>query len=328
MNIDAITIQTIADIKSALHELKIAYGAVSEKRAKLELEYKDQDVTSPNFDRDFWRYIGVHDALSKFLQFATADIAAADKMMLAQKARYFCDLMMWVKHLTDSKKDPREYFEHLLRGKRFHYESLIRHFEREIVSLRKIGRSYNLTLLKAAGTAALLKNPVPTHEQVARITDAFHNDLYKNFSIYRTPSYSNYDEYADAVENGILHGYKSTLEKLNEQINRFEQTLGRKIASKHDSTKFSKSVGMYEDYDFIYRLTSQHLHGTPVSMSTDMSEISDAERLIFLEYIKAKVRSILAESLYLFLNYRQAPKKIPGLGPNSFYSAFRRNNIQ
>ena len=324
MEIIPTIIETTEDIKNLSRNMQIAYAEIGNTRAKFEAAYGNKNITSADFDPNFWRFVGVHDALSKFLEFTASDIMSVDNIALAQRARYFCDLMMWVKHLTNPKKDPRDYLEHLLRGKRFHYETTIEHFDREISTLRQIGKEYDLLLLKTAARAALLEKPCPDSAEIDNITRSFHSRLDKTFSIYRTVSFSNYEQYALSIENEILPGYVSELEKVKKQIEDFEITLDRKICKKHDSKQFAESVGMREDYEFIFRLTSQHLHATPLSMSTQMNEISESERLIFLEYIRAKGNTILASSLFLALRFREASQRIPGLGPNSYHSVFRR----
>lgn len=324
MDIVTTIAETTRDIKNLSHQMQLAHAGIGNSRAKLEARYSNQNITSADFDPNFWRFVGVHDALSKFLEFTASNIEAMDNMVLAQHARYFCDLMMWVKHLTDPKKDAREYLEHLLRGKRLHYEKTMEHIDREIKTLRQIGKDYNLLIYKTAARAVFLRKPPPNRDELHNLTRDFHSKLDKNFSIYRTASFSHYEQFALSVEKDIVPKYASDLEIVNKQIEEFENTLGRKIAKRHESKKFAESVGMDSDYEFIYRLTSQHLHATPLSMSTEMREISKQERLVFLEYIRAKGSSILASSLFLVSGFREANQRIPGLGPNSYHCVFSR----
>ncbi len=47
----------------------------------------------------------------------------------------------------------------------------------------------------------------------------------------------------------------------------------------------AESVGMQEQYEFIYRYTSSLLHATPSSMFTNQKNLEPAEIRIFLEYV-------------------------------------------
>lgn len=321
MDVNELISKTVDEIKSKEAELQIATRAISDKRVALENEYYSRNLKIWEVPALYWRFVGVHDGLSKFLEFCSEDIANVDNLSLTQKARYFCDSIMWVKHLCDPKKDPLEYYEHLLRGKSFHYETVIEHLQNEIDQLKQIQPLFSLMLFKQATRRVKLGKPRLGEAEIEKLIDDFDKSLSKSFSIYRKPAIGNYELYAQIVEDEIILPYKEDLAKLENEIKQFEGVINRKIRRKHNSAEFAKSLQMKAEYEFLFRLASQHLHATPVSMSTEMRSISNSERLIFLEYIRAKIYDVLSSSLYLQLGFRAAQPKI-GLGP--FFSATRR----
>lgn len=57
---------------------------------------------------------------------------------------------------------------------------------------------------------------------------------------------------------------------------------------KYSQKKWDKratSVGMQEDYAFIYSYTSRLMHATPVSISTEQQVLQDSELLLFMRYV-------------------------------------------
>src|SRR5438045_1567762 len=104
MNVEELISKTVEDIKESIDQLQTATHVISSKRIELEKIHSSKNLQVWDFHVDYWRFVGVHDALSKFLEFSSSKIDDANNMEIAQKARYFCDSMMWVKHLSDPKK--------------------------------------------------------------------------------------------------------------------------------------------------------------------------------------------------------------------------------
>jgi hypothetical protein len=53
--------------------------------------------------------------------------------------------------------------------------------------------------------------------------------------------------------------------------------------------KRANSVGMQEDYAFIYSYTSRLMHATPASISTAQQVLQDSELLLFMRYIRQQM---------------------------------------
>ena len=68
MEIIPTIIETTEDIKNLSRNMQIAYAEIGNTRAKFEAAYGNKNITSADFDPNFWRFVGVHDALSKFLE--------------------------------------------------------------------------------------------------------------------------------------------------------------------------------------------------------------------------------------------------------------------
>ena len=264
----------------------------------------------------------MHDALLKFLEFAKSNVAETDNMSLAQNARYFFDAILWVKHLCRPHRNPHEYFEHLLRGKRQHYEQSIKYIKQEISELKLLHKSFDLMMQKMIIRRVLLRKPRITVAEIEQFIADFNRANNSRFSIYRTRAAGDFGGYAEHLETTSLLGFTENYEKVGSDIKQFETMLGRKIESGHNSKKFADSLGMSAEYEFVFRLTSQFLHATPVSMTTDMKDISSQERLIFLEYIRAKTHEAILESDYLIQGFKGTSSLVAGLG--SHFSATRR----
>lgn len=61
---------------------------------------------------------------------------------------------------------------------------------------------------------------------------------------------------------------------------------------KYSQKKWDKratSVGMQEDYAFIYSYTSRLMHATPVSISTAQQVLQDSELLLFMRYVRQQM---------------------------------------
>lgn len=54
--------------------------------------------------------------------------------------------------------------------------------------------------------------------------------------------------------------------------------------------KRANSVGMQEDYAFIYSYTSRLMHATPASISTAQQVLQDSEFLLFMRYVRQQMK--------------------------------------
>ena len=54
--------------------------------------------------------------------------------------------------------------------------------------------------------------------------------------------------------------------------------------------KRANSVGMQEDYAFIYSFTSRLMHATPASISTAQQVLQDSELLLFMRYVRQQMK--------------------------------------
>ena len=314
MDIDKIIEATVLDIEGMTGHLRIACGEFSKKMRAFDNSLQPKPEMLTDLPAEYWRYAGINDALTKLTEFSEAEIRDIPDNELAYKARYFCDLILWVRHLSDPAKDANEYLEHLLRGTRQHAETVIANTEREVALLRSNAMALSLELKKHAIRNALLQRPRLGREGVAAFIKDFDQKLVYQFSMYRKPASGDLGGYADMVEQDILQRFKNDLARLNEVIAKFEAKIGRKIKTRHNSTDFARSLGMEVEFKFIFPFASQHVHATPVSLSSPIKDISKSERLIFLEYLRAKMHDMLSSSLFLFLDFRRNKKVIPGLG--------------
>lgn len=271
----------------------------------------------------FWQNLAVRDILSRFLEFSQSNVEAMSSLELAQKARYFCECTMWMRHLSDPSKDVFDYVDMLLRGKYNHYKFSIPQIKREVSDLRRDQVNFNIMLQRHATRSAKLGTPIPTHDYVKILIDDFDKNAAQRFSIYTNLASGNYAHYAQHVEQQILVDYEKDLDKVVKDIEEYEKTKNRKVPKKQD-INFPKSVGMLDEYDFLFRLTSRFLHATPVSISTNMQRLTVQDRLIFIEYIRAKTREVLTLSDFILSGYCHPKTKILGLGRH--FSPYRRKN--
>lgn len=313
--------ETAQEAKALATDLKIAEQALSERRAVFEEQLHSKKIAPIEYPEMYWRIVGIHDSIKIFRRFCESDIVSLDSLLLAQKARYFFEVALWVRALATPSYNAKLYYEYLLHKKRDSYQELILYFDTEIHQLELTQKAFELHLQKRAIADASLGRPFSTATVKETIKEF---DDYSNhrFSIFRRFSSGNYAFYASHIRSSSLTSYKSDLEQTKQEIADLEALINRKIALPPKTAHFAKSVGMQAEYNFIFKLTSKLLHATPLSISTDMQEISEQENLIFVEYIRAKGREALAHSLYLMCDYKRAPR-IAGLGRN--FSATRRS---
>lgn len=133
----------------------------------------------------------------------------------------------------------------------------------------------------------LLATAQEKHSQAASELDA---RARRTFAIYAAAATLNgYSYQAYLLENNEKERLKAKMADIEARLKDFQnevadEKLEKKYRAKFNWRNEAERVGMGEQYDYLYRLTSRLLHSSPMNIVTE-KQLNEAERSILLEFL-------------------------------------------
>lgn len=222
-----------------------------------------------NDELDRWCKQIDFDSITRVRNLIENNFHAIETLALLSLARYMFELNVQLKQIDQDPKFALVYARRLYEQQVEFYSRLADQLKRESELYLQLGKT------KASQEAIELA--------ITQQTCLYQDELAK-MHILQVAMVVDTQARAHAVEQA----------RLNQQsLSEFNTRWGDKIKDlKYSLRKWSKkadSVGMQEDYAFIYSFTSRLMHATPVSITTEQQVLQDNEVLLFARYIRQQM---------------------------------------
>lgn len=240
----------------------------------------------------YWKDVMYVDALVKLRVFIETNFSVFETMGVLALARYVLELTVWVKLLGLDERYGLLYYRMLLKESQDYHEKLAAQCEREIALLKKLDSQETEALARLRKS----NNGVSADDSWV-LSDAIDQEAAELFSLYADDAKTRgYGFQAHLVERQPLQTARQTAAEISGLISEFDKDCPVNITDlrkeRWNWEKAARSVGMIEEYDFVYSYTSRLLHAKPSSLATDQKSLEESEMYLFLRYMCVKMVEI------------------------------------
>ena len=257
----------------------------------------------------YWRLVAFVDSLVRLRLFIEHNFNYIETMSVLSVARYLFELTVWLKLLERDSRYGLIYYRELLRKQLEFYAAFRKNAEREISFLRRTGETEQKQIAELVGDRLSETSRIPDEKarttalrelmtSEKEITRRIDEEAARKFSLYAEQAKTNgYAFQAHLVETKVLPEYSKAVAGLEQKLKDFENDTPSEIkalvSNRWRWDKQAESVGMRDEYDFIYGYASRLLHATPASLTTNQKNLEPDEMRVFLKYIRVRSLDVI-----------------------------------
>ena len=297
----------LANVLSEITQLRPALNEWGDKlRQKIEEREKNEPDESLRTSGTYWALVAYADALTRLRLIVEQNFQFVETLGLLAVTRYIFELTVWLRALAQDSRYGLSYYFQIIEKQIRYYEDFVKRMEHEIARLKRLGEEERVEI-EAMTKAILSKHDKDSTEALLSLSKKIHSETdrkaRRNFCMYADQARTNGHSFqAFLIERQILPKLHAKLEECTkERAKRLASVKARPPAgTKWDKQEQSwqwkqqaASVGMSDQYEFIYSFTSRLLHATPVSLTTNQKLLEPEEMHRFLEYIYVSILDIV-----------------------------------
>jgi hypothetical protein len=255
-------------------------------------------------NRAFWARQAFVDGLGRLALLIEEDLGARGTMPLLACTRYVFELTVWLRSIDSDDRFAHAYCGQIIRNQIDYHRNLKSHLRREAQAFKELGEDESRMQHERLQAALRIPEEAQRNERLRYVMDEVAAEIdaraARAFSIYGyDATFNSYGFQAHLIESEILPALEERLNALAELDSHFESTaatdaidvLGK--GRRWNWKDRSATVGMANEYEFIYSYTSRLLHATPSSITTRMQSLDQSEVLTFMRYLVVRVSDII-----------------------------------
>ena len=261
-----------------------------------------------DYYRAYMTVSAYHAALSKCSILIEHNLFYLETLGVLALTRYVFEILVWLRVLDRDPDQAIEFYVQIVEGQVEHIKKYEKKLRDEATFFRDIDREDTIPDDLAMDITQNVKSLNP-EEFVRRIHEHEKQiDLRarRHFSLYARDARSNgYGFQAFLIENKAIPVAQKQLSEIQKEWSVFESKVGKdeidRITKNSKGTRtrwnwkrHAESVGMSDQFEFIYGYTSRLLHAHPVSFYTNQKNLEPREMETFLEYTYVSMLDIIA----------------------------------
>jgi len=290
-------------------EEQVAQLVGSIKKLHIILDVEAKRLRTPEiiarFDKssqDSWCLSVMGDCLVRLRLFTEQNFNFIETMSVISVARYIFELSIWLKLF---ERDPRYglvYYAQLIKTQYHYWGNYRKQLDREISLLKRFEQEEKEAISKSIFQIKQISDPEEQQQAAYNapkaVSDFIDKQAARHFSIYAEQAKTNgYGLQAYLVKEKVIPEIEKSLADSDQEKAAFDSAVPADvknlIADNWKWNQMAHKVGLDDEYDFIYRFSSQLLHATPVSITTNQKNLELSELVVFLKYIHVKIIDIL-----------------------------------
>ena len=281
-------------------------GSIKGKQLLLESEANrilSLEVSKSNdkLDANYWCTATTGEALKKLNYMTLQNFNYIETMGVVAVVRYVFEVSIWLKLFKKNSSYGYVYYSELIKTQTRYWDKSKERLESEISFLQSVGEKEKELIqreLAIANSATGTEKENLLQTMYSRVNKEIDASAARTFSLYSEQAIINGYEYqAHMIKEKALPEAISSQKQMQTEKDEFQSTIAEKItdisAKRWNWRDKAQLVGMIEEYDYIYMLTSTLLHATPASITTDAKNLTKPELVMFLRYIDVKLKDVL-----------------------------------
>jgi len=209
-------------------------------------------------------------------------------------ARHLFETLIWLRLFKADLDWGVHFYAQLLANERQDLDGLIARHHAELARFRgfadeeaAISEAVTVGLVPGETLQSELARRLAAREERLAELDA---RVRAGFNMHSGPAtFNGYAFQAQLIETQHLARAEAEREAVQARLDAFKAEIGDTARVDRYLTNWNwkagaKAVGLVEQYDFFYRLTSRLLHATPMNLVTEKA-LTDGERLLLLEFV-------------------------------------------
>ena len=294
--------QRLTNILSEIQRLIPIYvSAIGKFDQRLSALDEADGANVPMKNRAYWVVLAYRNALIRLRLILENNVSFLETLGILATTRYVFETLVWLRQMGQDPDYGLVFYGTVIADQVRHCRDYKAKLDGEIALFEQLQKAesslHGESIKHLTDRASAVKA-----EHVSAVATNVMNEIDRRarraFSLYAE----------DAKQNGF--GFQAHLMRkqatpqINAQIDELEAeraafvescapAVRKKIEEKWNWKAKSRSVGMQEQYEFIYSYTSRLLHATPSSIYTDQKNLEMQEMVMFVDYIYVSMLDVL-----------------------------------
>ncbi len=284
------------------NKLQTLVFSIKNKRSSLDEESKrlrtpDEKIKFNKNNHDSWCRAATGDALVKLRLFTEQNFNFIETMGVISITRYTFELSIWLRLFDIDSRYGLVYASQLIETQRRYWLDQKVQLQREIFLLKSLSIDESELIKGEEEKLNLMSNTQKAQAAAAtlyeRVTKTIDNKAARKFSIYADQAKDNgYEPLAAFIERKLLPDVENSISEIEKEqlefTSKLSQDVRNLIPNRWNWRNMAQTVGMVDEYDYIYTFTSKLLHATPASLTTNQKNLELHEIIIFLKFVDIK----------------------------------------
>jgi hypothetical protein len=300
---------TSKDVESAFEEIqglqKLISECVTQLSFKMEiLLHKFPELEQALLSRDYWTLNSHLGSLSKIRHILDAEVTPSSSISLLASARHIFEIKVWLWLIFSNPDYALLFYRQALVNRIEHNKAALAKFRWEVEFFQELAKEEKENGERIAASVNSIDDVSVAENYIKefhRLNAQLDDKARRKFCLYAKMARTNgYSYQAHLVQTHTIPEYEGRGEKSGAELQVLDAFiaaepstfLGDEAKKRWNWKDRALQTGMGMEYDFLYSYTSKLLHATPMSIVTQ-PELSNSERLIFLEYIYISIRDIV-----------------------------------
>ena len=303
-------VQSEANLLAEIRALRDGPVAKATQEVAAQIQFREMGHPQPGVfhDAPWWILRAQAGVLAKLDGFPGEDRPLGSMELLAL-ARHLFEALIWLKLFNVDEAFGLVFYARFLAQQKETQVQLIEKIEQEIVLFEEFDALDGQALSDAFDPLLTLE---PTEDQIAAAQGthrarmaALDDEVRRRFTLYGAQAkFNSYAYQAHLLRTKAIPEQAEALRQIGEHITRFEAERDHLLTGRYRTMAEwgarwnwkdrATEVGLVNQYVFLYGYTSRLLHATPMNLITETT-LSDAERMLLLEYIYVATRDALHE---------------------------------
>lgn len=291
--------ELLSEFESAIEKVPIALAKAKGALSGLELQDCATDVPPEFAIKWILRaHIGTLEKLTVLLPHDRTPTT----LELLSATRNLFENLIWLKLFEENKEWGLRFYAQFLEENRKDLEELTAKIGDEIVLFKnadrddsKITDSMIASVANASDDIEQIASIQSNHQQ---LHDELDQRVRRSFSLYAAAAkFNGYSYQIHLLESKELPRHLERLGELEERVEAFktlvdDDELFLRYSKRTNWRDMAKTVGMLDQYDYLYRLSSRLLHSGPMNILTE-KQLSESEQMVLLKYMVVAAKDVI-----------------------------------
>jgi hypothetical protein len=297
----------LADVLAEIESLRPRIsGSVATATNRVNELSESLFANAGDFCRAQWCAVAYREGLTKLGILLENNLHFVETLGVLSLTRYIFELLVWFRILARDPEQGIEFYWQVIEKQVSHINDYQAKLYSEIAYFKELDKRDGIPD-DALAAIAQDRTAVSADDIARRLhanADILDQEARRRFSLYAEAAKTNgYGFQAFLIETKVLPLAEEGKTQVLAEKAEFEAQIGQprldaviNLNGKRKRWNWKEraaSVGMSEQYDFIYSYTSRLLHATPVSFYTNQKNLEVIEMLTFLDYVYVSLLDII-----------------------------------